>query len=148
MSPYYILAEADDGQGIVSDDTKIEFPGAYLDSNNGITIGSDGESFDLPAGKIYKCVGYVDIDLTVAKNTSVTTQFYDGSTAIGVQGVYNLLEDVDGDGTTKYYTAGAGPATAIIDATSSSKNITFRVVTRTQNFNIEGPGSYVLIEEL
>lgn len=147
-NPYYILAEANDGQGIVSDDTKIEFPGAYLDSNNGITIGSDGESFDLPAGKIYKCVGYVDIDLAVAKNTSVTTQFYDGSTAIGVQGVYNLLEDVDGDGTAKYYTAGAGPATAVIDATSSSKNITFRVVTRTQNFDIEGPGSYVLIEEL
>ncbi|MGC6502706.1 MAG: beta strand repeat-containing protein, partial [Flavobacteriaceae bacterium] len=134
-SPYYLIADHATGEALTQG---TEIGGFTVASNNGITI-SGGDTFNLPAGRIYECTGYIRLDST-STDVDMTFTFEEGGSTTGVSGVTVR------DGTSGLITQ--VPAKAIVDATSSAKTVILNISTLVVAANSDKGGTYVVIKEL
>lgn len=135
-SPTYLLVNAGGSQTLSSAGQDFTFDAPV--SANGISISSN-TTFNLPSGKIYKLVAYIDgKGLSGASNISF--QFVDNGTNVGVVGIYNTPDGSQDK-------SNSVPATAIVNCISSNTTVVLDLKSISANMGITNR-TYVLIEEL
>ena len=135
-SPTYLLVNAGGSQTLSSAGQDFTFDAPV--SANGISISSN-TTFNLPSGKIYKLVAYIDgKGLSGASNISF--QFVDNGTNVGLVGIYNTPDGSQDK-------SNSVPATAIVNCISSNTTVVLDLKSISANMGITNR-TYVLIEEL
>lgn len=107
-------------------------------AKNGISITSN-RTFNLPSGKIYKLVAYVD-GKTNGLSSALSFQFVDNASDVGVKGIYSTPDDSQDR-------SNSIPATAIINCISSATTVVLDLKSISGGIGITN-NTYVLIEEL
>ena len=135
-SPTYLLVNAIGTQALsaVGEDFTFGAPVA----KNGISITSS-TTFNLPSGKIYKLVAYVD-GKTNGASSDLSFQFVDNGSDVGVKGIYSTPDGSQNK-------SNSIPATAIINCISSATTVVLDLKSISGGIGITN-STYVLIEEL
>ena len=135
-SPTYMLVNAIGTQSLSGVGQDFTF-GAPV-AKNGISITSN-TTFNLPSGKIYKLVAYVD-GKTGGLSSALSFQFVDNGSDVGVKGIYSTPDDSQDK-------SNSIPATAIINCISSATTVVLDLKSISGGIGITN-NTYVLIEEL